>query len=484
MDTTNENEMSLADIVAALKEAVESETAREQVAQLKSNFYKRQTALLEQMKKDWVTEGKELSEFAHTFAEEAEFREILQAYKNKRAEEIKQVEALQERAYDIKKGIVEKISELVNGNDDVDRIFAEVRKLQNEWKNAGEVAQSKYNEIVKRYQTLMTQFYDDVRISNELRDYDFKKNLEAKTALCEAAEALVASAEKSSGRLNEAFQKLQKLHAEWRELGPVAKEYREDLWNRFKAASDTINHKHADFFQSKKIEEEANLVAKTALCEAVEAIDYAKASSYKAWEEIAEKVIALQEDWKKTGFAPKKANTKIYERFRAACDAIFKAKSEFYKSTKETLASNLERKRALCDAAEALKDSKEWKEATEKFVQMQKEWKKIGPVSKRASEQVWNRFKTACDYFFDQKKSATEGTFSFVKEREKLIRAYDKIVSDITTRENNMEFLNFDSKKKNPLMKQMQDSIDKLKKDRDELKAKIKQLEKKIRDGE
>ncbi len=484
MDTTNENELSLADIVKALKEAVESETTREQVAQLKSNFYKRQTALLEQMKKDWVAEGKELSEFAHTFAEEAEFKEILQAYKNRRAEELKQIEALQERAYDIKKSIVERISELVNGSDDVDKIFAEVRKLQNDWKNAGEVAQSKYNEIVKRYQALMTQFYDDVRISNELRDYDFKKNLEAKTALCEAAEALVASAEKSSGKLNEAFQKLQKLHAEWRELGPVAKEFREDLWNRFKAASDTINHSHAEFFQAKKVEEEANLAAKTALCEAVEAIDFVKASSYKAWEEIAEKVIALQEEWKKTGFAPKKANTKIYERFRTACDAIFKAKSEFYKSTKETLASNLERKKALCDAAEALKDSKEWKEATEKFVQMQKEWKKIGPVSKRASEQVWNRFKTACDYFFDQKKSATEGTFSFVKEREKLVRAYDKIVSDITTRENNMEFLNFDSKKKNPLMKQMQDSIEKLKKERDELKVKIKQLEKKIRDGE
>ncbi|MCQ2369744.1 MAG: DUF349 domain-containing protein [Paludibacteraceae bacterium] len=484
MDTTNENELSLADIVKALKEAVESETTREQVAQLKSNFYKRQAALLEQLKKDWVAEGKELSEFAHTFAEEAEFKEILQAYKNKRAEELKQIEVLQERAYDIKKGIVERISELVNGSDDVDKIFAEVRKLQNDWKNAGEVAQSKYNEIVKRYQTLMTQFYDDVRISNELRDYDFKKNLEAKTALCEAAEALVSACEKSSGKLNEAFQKLQKLHSEWRELGPVAKEYREDLWNRFKAASDTINHSHAEFFQAKKVEEEANLAAKTALCEAVEAIDYAKASSYKAWEEIAEKVISLQEEWKKTGFAPKKANTKIYERFRKACDAIFKAKSEFYKSTKETLASNLERKKALCDAAEALKESKEWKEATDKFVQMQKEWKQIGPVSKRASEQVWNRFKTACDYFFEQKKSATEGTFSFVKEREKLVRAYDKIVSDITTRENNMEFLNFDSKKKNPLMKQMQDSIDKLKKERDELKIKIKQLEKKIRDGE
>lgn len=474
-EKSEKEELSLSDIVEKLKAALESDQAKEQVAQLKSQFYRRHSALLEQMKQAWVDDGKDISEFAHTFTEEAEFKALLQAYKQKRAEELKKIEAMQERAYEIKKGIVEKLSGLMDGGD-VDKIFAEVRKLQTEWKEAGEVAQSKYNEIVKRYQTLMTQFYDDVRISNELRDYDFKKNLEIKARLCEEAEKLT-----ESKQLNDAFQKLQKLHQEWRETGPVAKELRDELWERFKAATDIVNHKHADFYQAKKSEEDANQEKKTALCEAIEAIDIAKAKSYKAWDDVTAKVMELQEEWKKTGFAPKKVNTKLYERFRAACDEIFKAKNEFYKSTKEVFATNLSKKKELVAAAEALKESKEWKEATDAFVKLQKEWKAVGPVSKRASEQVWNSFKAACDYFFEQKKAATEGVVSISKEYEKLRRAYDKLVADLTTRENNISFLDFGSKGDNPLKKQMEAQIEKMRKEKEELRAKLVELEKKMR---
>ncbi|MCQ2350603.1 MAG: DUF349 domain-containing protein [Paludibacteraceae bacterium] len=477
MDTTNEKELSLAEIVEQLKSAVDAENAKELVAQLKSQYYKRQSAVLEQMKQAWVEAGNQIETFAHTFEEEAEFKSVLQAYKQKRAEEIKVLEAQQERAYQLKKDILDKLSSLIEGNDDVDKIFSEVRKLQNDWKEAGEVAQSKYNEIIKRYQALMTQFYDDLKISNELRDYDFKKNLEIKTRLCEAAEKLI-----EEKHINDAFQKLQKLHEEWRETGPVAKELRDELWNRFKASSDIINHKHADFYQAKKVEEEANLAKKVAICEAVEAIEYLKAKSFKAWDDISSKVIALQEDWKKTGFAPKKDNTKIYERFRYTCDAIFKAKNEFYKTTKESLSSNLEKKKALVAQAEALKESKEWKEATEKFIKLQKEWKEIGPVSKRASEQVWKSFKDACDYFFEQKKIALEGTVSVGKSIEKLRRSFEKLNSDIITRENNIEFLNFGAKEQSPLVKQMQAQIDKMKKEREELRQKLVEMERKMRD--
>jgi len=476
MEENKEKEMSLSEIVESLKASVESDQTREQVAQLKAQFYKRQSALLEQMKQTWVDEGKDISEFAHTFAEESEFKSVLQAYKQKRADELKKIEALQERAYSIKKDIVEKLSSLIEGNDDVDKIFADVRKLQFEWKEAGDVAQSKYNEVVKKYQMLMTQFYDDLKISNELRDYDFKKNLEIKTKLCLEAEKLTEST-----KLNDAFQKLQKLHSEWRETGPVAKEYRDEIWNRFKAASDIVNHKHADFYIAKKAEEEANLAKKSELCEAIESIDYQKAKSYKAWDDIAAKVMELQEEWKKSGFAPKKDNAKIYERFRTSCDAIFKAKNEFYKNTKEVFSSNLNKKRELVAAAEALKDSQEWKEASEKFVQLQKEWKKVGPVSKRASEQVWNSFKAACDYFFEKKKEAMEGTMSFSRQYDKIKRSLDKISNDIITRENNIEFLNFGAKDDNPLVKQMKNQIEKMKEEKAQLEAKLKDLEKSLK---
>ena len=237
---------------------------------------------------------------------------------------------------------------------------------------------------------LIEKFYDYVKISNELRDYDFKKNLEAKVALCEAAEKL-----NEEKQINVAFQKLQTLHSEWRELGPVSRENREEIWNRFKEASDVINKKHAAFYQSKKEEEVENLQKKTVLCETIEAIDVNKIHSYKEWEKVTEQVLDIQSQWKKIGFAPKKSNTKIYERFRAACDALFLAKSEFYKSAKDKLAANLKAKKELIEKAESLKDNTNWKATTEKFIALQKEWKKIGPVPNKISEQIWKKFNSA-----------------------------------------------------------------------------------------
>ncbi|NCC99303.1 MAG: DUF349 domain-containing protein [Bacteroidia bacterium] len=568
MESSEEKELSLAEIVNRLKVATEGENNRQEIAQLKALFYRRQEALLTEMRQALTESGKEMANFVHTFEEEALLKEILAQYKAKRALELEQSELMHERAYGIKKDILEKLRQLIESSDSVDKTFPQVRQLQQEWKDAGQVAPNKYGELVKQYQMYMEQFYDFVKISNELRDYDFKKNLEVKTALCEAVEKLAKEA-----NLNDAFQKLQQLHAEWRELGPVAPELRDGLWNRFKSASDIINKKHAEFYQGKKVREEENLEKKTVLCEAVAQIAYSEANTYKVWDEITAKVLELQEAWKQIGFAPKKANTQIYEKFRKACDDIFKAKSQFYKEVKEISASNLEKKRALCEKAEALKDSTEWKEATDKFIKLQQEWKTIGPVSKKVSDQIWTRFITACDAFFAAKEKAQSGrvaeqvenlqkkklvlekiaayaensfaglkaliaeynAIGFVpfkdkdglyseykkvlnkqfdrlrvdeierklslftgfvenvsdksvatlrKEKERLIRTYENLTSDITTRENNMGFINTDSKKANPLMAEMQKVLCRQKEEQEVLLKKIKLLEDNINNAQ
>ncbi|MBO7160287.1 MAG: DUF349 domain-containing protein, partial [Paludibacteraceae bacterium] len=344
-------------------------------------------------------------------------------------------------------------------------------------------------QLVKAYQAYNEQFYDLVKISNELRDYDFKKNLEAKEKLCEAAEKL---AEES--QLNVAFQKLQLLHNEWRELGPVMREQREALWERFKNASDVINKKHAAYYQERKSQEAENLAKKVALCEAIEAISLDVERGYKQWDEVTEQVLKWQEDWKKIGFAPKKNNTAIYERFRKACDALFEAKSAFYKQNKEILSANLAKKRSLCEQAEALKDSTDWNATTQKLVALQKEWKTIGAVPHKSSDAVWKRFVTACDAFFDARKAAqkqlkqerkaaykeAKSTQSLRKDHDKLMRAYDKIKQEIATRENNISFLMKGAKTANPLVAQMEETIQKLKQDQQDLYQKIVQLEKQM----
>lgn len=486
-----ETTLSIEQIVAQLTEEVNGNNARLEVTRLKNLFYKAKEQKAEQVRLEWINAGNEAQDFVMNLPEEETVKSLLETSKNKRAINMQQKEAEQEKAYERKKDLLEQLKKLVEQAEEngVEQHFPLVRQLQQAWREAGEVAQSKYASLVKSYQTYNEQFYDLVKINKELRDYDFKKNLEAKERLCEAAEKLL-----DEPHLNVAFQKLQLLHNEWRELGPVMREHRETLWNRFKTASDLVNKKHANFYQERKSQESENLAKKEALCEAIEAIDLTVARSYKQWDEVTEQVLKWQEEWKKIGFAPKKNNTAIYERFRKACDALFEAKSTFYKQNKELLSANLAKKRELCARAEALKDSTDWQATTQIMVELQKEWKTIGAVPHKVSDAVWKRFVSACDAFFEARKAAlkqekadkkaaqkeAKSSMSLRKEHDKLMRSYDKIKQEIATRENNISFLSKGSKNSNPLVEQMQQTIQKLKQDQQALYQKIIELEKQL----
>jgi len=311
-----------------------------------------------------------------------------------------QIEKIKETNLAAKKQIIEKLKELIDSKDDFYRVYNEFKKLQQQWKEIKQIPQSAVNEIWKEYQHYSEKFYDLLKINNEMRDYDFKKNLELKQSLCDSVEKLENEKDVIS-----AFYQLQKLHQEWREIGPVAKELREEIWSRFKKASAVINKKHQEHFESLRLLEHRNFEEKTALCVEVESIDYSKLTTFKDWDEQHKRVLEFQEKWKSIGFAPKKSNVKVFERFRAACDIFFKNKSDFYKSIKEKMDVNLEKKKALCEKAEALKDSQEWKETTDQLIALQKEWKTIGPVSRKHSDVVWKRFISVCDYFFEQKSA-------------------------------------------------------------------------------
>jgi len=311
-----------------------------------------------------------------------------------------QIEKIKETNLAAKKQIIEKLKELIDSKDDFYKVYNEFRKLQQQWKEIKQIPQSAVNELWKEYQHYSEKFYDLLKINNEMRDYDFKKNLELKQALCESVEKLENEKDVIS-----AFYQLQKLHQEWREIGPVGKELREEIWGRFKKASAVINKRHQEHFESLRLLEHRNFEEKTALCVEIESIDYSKLTSFKEWDEQHKRVLEFQEKWKSIGFAPRKNNVKVFERFRAACDVFFKKKSDFYKSIKETMDINLEKKRALCEQAEALKESQDWKETTDRLIALQKEWKTIGPVSRKHSDVIWKRFIGACDYFFEQKNT-------------------------------------------------------------------------------
>ena len=309
------------------------------------------------------------------------------------------------------KKAVEVSEEITESPDDANKSYNEFKKLQQQWNEVKLVPQAKVNELWKNYQLHVEKFYDILKLNNEFREYDFKKNLEIKTHLCEAAEKLADEQDVVS-----AFHQLQKLHQEFRDTGPVAKELRDEIWNRFKAASTAVNRRHQQHFEALKETEQHNLDQKTVICEIVEAIEFDQLKTFAAWETKTQEVIALQNKWKTIGFAPQKMNVKIFERFRKACDEFFKKKGEFFKLLKEGMNANLEKKKALCEKAESLKDSTEWKETAEILTKLQKEWKTIGPVSKKYSDAVWKRFITACDYFFEQKGKATSSQRSVEQE--------------------------------------------------------------------
>jgi hypothetical protein len=397
--------MSKEDILAKLKEvSSDIENAEKQVIDnLKQAFYKLHNAEQEAAKKAFLENGGVEEDFAPKFdAVEEEFKSIMSAIKQKRSELNNEQEKQKELNLQIKLSIIEELKELVESPEDANKSYIEFKKLQQQWEEVKLIPQGKINELWKNYQLYVEKFYDLLKLNNEFREYDFKKNLEIKNHLCEAAEKLADEPDVVS-----AFHQLQKLHQEFRDTGPVAKDLRDEVWNRFKAASTDVNRRHQQHFEELKEAELHNLDQKTVICEIIEGIDYNELNNFAAWDNKTREIIALQNKWKTIGFAPQKINVKIFERFRKACDEFFQKKGEFFKVLKDDMSQNLEKKRTLCEKAEALKDSTDWKTTTDELIKLQKEWKTIGPVAKKHSDAIWKRFIGACDYFFEQKNSAT-----------------------------------------------------------------------------
>lgn len=376
------------------------EEVKDEVQAIKAAFFALRRDEVAQEKEAFLANGNDENDFTpKEDNDENNLKELLNVLKERRTEYNAAQEANREANLEKKRQIIALINEIANDPDNINRQFNRVKQLQQDFKDAGEVPPTADTEVWKEFQRATERFYDVLKMNKELRDYDFKKNLELKQQLCEEAEALDEESDIVS-----AFRKLQELHNKWREIGPVAKELREDLWARFKAASSAINKKYQTFFEDRKSKEKENADAKTALCEKIEQISTDDLKTYAQWDEVTKQIIALQEDWKKLGYASRKANAALFARFRKSCDDFFGKKAEFYKSMKEELNANLAKKIDLCERAEALMDSTEWKEATDKFVELQKEWKTIGPVVKKHSDTVWKRFIAACDHFFEEKK--------------------------------------------------------------------------------
>ena len=462
------------EILAKLKEVVADveNVAKPEIDGLKQSFYKLHNAEQEAARKLFIENGGAAENFVpQTDSVEEEFKNIMSVIKEKRSALTAELEKQKEMNLQVKLSIIEELKELVESPDDANKSYTEFKKLQQQWNEVKLVPQAKVNELWKNYQLYVEKFYDLLKLNNEFREYDFKKNLEIKTHLCEAAEKLADEADVVS-----AFHQLQKLHQEFRDTGPVAKELRDEIWARFKAASTTVNRRHQQHFEALKEVEQHNLDQKTVICEIIEAIDYKELTNFASWESKTQEVIALQNKWKTIGFAPQKMNVKIFERFRKACDEFFRKKGEFFKSLKEGMNENLEKKRALCEKAEALKDSTDWKATADELTKLQKEWKTIGPVAKKYSDAVWKRFISACDYFFEQKNKATSSQRSVEQENleqkkaiiEKLNAIDDQmdteeatqLVRDLMKEWNGIGHVPF--KEKDRIYKQYHSQIDKL----------------------
>jgi hypothetical protein len=330
---------------------------------------------------------------------ETAFKGVYANYKKERAEYNRQQDEQREQNYEKKMAVIEELKALVEKQEDVNTTFPAFRELQNKWREIGPVPASKYIDLNNNYQFYVEKFYDMVKINRDLRDLDFKKNLEAKTRFCEQAEKLA-----EDENVVEAFHELQKLHEQWKEFGPVAKEFRESIWDRFKAATSIINKKYQAYFEGQKEKQVENLAQKTQLCELVEAIaDKEDIKSSSEWNSLTTQIEDIQKQWRTIGFATKKENQKIYDRFRAACDKFFNRKREYYMQFKADMTVNVNKKLALIEQAEALKDNKDWKKTTQDFINLQKQWKEIGTVPRKKSEQLWKRFRAACDAFFNER---------------------------------------------------------------------------------
>ncbi len=519
---------------------------------LKQLYYKYHNAEALAARQEFLDAGGDANDFVPEIdPTEEQFKEAMQIIRQRRSS--MQLALEKERRDNLaqKLAVIEKIKELSTTPEEANKSYERFRALQNEWKETGPVPAENVSDVYKNYHLYVEQFYDMLKLNSEMREYDFKKNLEAKVILCEQAEKL-----KDETDVIAAINRLQTLHQEWKEIGPIAKELREEMWNRFKEASTVIRKRHQEFFESRKAKEEENLQKKTALCERAEAIDTEGLNTYAAWDAKTKEIIGIQAEWKTIGFAPQKHNNQIFERFRASCDKFFAAKADFFKQAKDMLSENLQRKTALCEKAESLMDSTDWKKATEAFVEMQKEWKTIGTVHRKVSDQLWKRFIGACDHFFEAKSKAhaeqrgeqlenlkkkkgiieqlkelaedasqgatqklqelqeewnsighvplkekdkiyeqyhevvnalykklnisqaqrrlnsfrttlrvtsEKGGNTLMRERERLVRAYEMMKNEVQTYENNLGFLSTNSKKGNDLVQKIESKIDKLK---------------------
>lgn len=574
-DMTSSTLLSIEEVVQKLRDLLELEMPqRKDVDEYKNQFYhllrnetEKQKTIFEE------TGGEDIDFVVNEPPIFSQGKELLQQIKEKRAQIIAQQEVIKEANVAKKIAITERIKELTenSGQEDFNKTYQEFRGLQQQWSEIKLIPQAKVNELWKSYQHYVEKFYDLVRINNEFREYDFKKNFELKTALCESAEKLNEEPDVIS-----AFHQLQNLHQEWREIGPVSRKDREEVWNRFKDASAVINKKYQSHFEGLKEQENENLAKKSALCEQLEAIDYSQLKTLKDWNAKLKEVLNLQDEWRKIGYVPRKLNTKIYNRYRAACDVFFKHKNDFYKSMREEMEENLQKKNALCERAEALKDSQDWKKTTKELMEMQREWKKIGIIPRKYMNSTWKRFIAACDYFFEQKKlhtsshhneeaknltdkreiiekikaidtslstddalqllrelmdewyqigyvpykfkdkvysefyEATEAQYDrlevdksdrkldnfmtnlsdmtksdnakgqILREREKLMRQYERMKSELQTYENNIGFLSVSSKKGNSLLDDMNQKVNKIKLELDLIVKKIDAIDKEL----
>lgn len=396
-----------AEVIEVLKQIVYNggNVERTELDHLKMLYYRFHNADVASAREKFIEEGGKAEDFMPApDMDEENFKAQLSLIREMRNKAAEALEAEKQQNLKRKQEIIERIKALAATPEDADKGYNEVKELQAEWKELKAVPAENATELWKNYQLYTEQFYDQLRLNHEMRAYDFKKNLEIKTHLCEAAEKLADVEDPIS-----AFHQLQKLHQEYRETGPVAKELRDEIWKRFKDASTVINKRHQDHFEAIKAKEEENLAKKTELCQQVEALEFDGLKTYAQWEEMTKQVLAIQAEWKTVGFTPRKVNAEIFERFRMACDRFFQAKTDYFKANREKLNANLTAKNALIEKAEALKDSTDWGATTNKFVELQKEWKAIGPVAHKVSDAIWKRFNDACNYFFEQKNAANAG---------------------------------------------------------------------------
>ncbi|MBQ0044917.1 MAG: DUF349 domain-containing protein [Bacteroidales bacterium] len=435
VESVNYSEMSLAELAAAFEELAKSEDRLRRTKEadaIKSAFYKKLSkskaeAGLAPSEEPSDTDEEQVADAApveetsaNPFAAiEEGFKTFYNAYKKERAEYNKKIEAEREENLKEKQAVIDDLKALLEKQEDVNVTFPEFRKIQERWRAIGPVPATSYRNINETYQLYVEQFYDMVNINRELRDLDFKKNLEAKQKFCELAEKL-----SENENVIEAFKELQKLHEEWKEFGPVAKQYRDEIWDRFKAATAVINKKYQAHFEGMKEKQSENLAAKSALCEKVEAIAEKEIVSSNEWNALSKAIEDIQKEWRSIGFASKKDNQKIYDRFRAACDKFYARKRDFYSEYKNSINSNLDMKVAICEAAEALKTSTEWKKTSDKLIELQKQWKEIGAVPRKKSDALWKRFRAACDEFFaerDKNAKPENDFYGNLKAKQRLI---------------------------------------------------------------